>query len=159
MDGGQQPDLVTMLTYILDENREAHDLVRISQAGLARRSQSWREKFGQSVRTGSGIASGLSAQYLGENLFRARAHWTAGLGYLAEVLAVGSASDKLQLFEYELHEARIDEVLPQLADAAVPRDRKAAAEHLQGVLDRMSDCDTVVVKARSRMLLQRMRNE
>lgn len=157
MSESQKHDFVTMLTYIVDENREARDLVRISQAGLARRSQSWKERFGQSVRTGSGIASGLSAQYLGENLFRARGHWTAVLGHVAEVLAVASASDQLQLFEYELREAGIDEVAEQLVYESVPYDRKKAAEHLQTVLDRMSACDDVVVRARSRMLLQRMR--
>ena len=152
------PDFVAMLTYILDESREARDLVRISQAGLARRSQGWRETFGQSVRTGKGITSGLSTQYLGENMFRARAHWSAGLGYIQDVVAFGSANENLRPIEDELRRAGVDEVMSRLADEAIPHDRKRAATHLQAVLNQMSDCDAIIVKARSKLLLQRIRD-
>jgi hypothetical protein len=159
MSDAPPPDFVAMLTYVLDESREARDLLRISQAGLARRSQGWREKFGPTVRTGKGIASGLSAQYLGENMFRARAHWRAGMGYLRDVVAVASTNENVRLVEDELRRAGVDGVMPKLADEAIPYDRKKAATHLQAVLDQMSDCDDVIVKARSKLLLQRMRNE
>jgi hypothetical protein len=158
MSDSPPPDLVVMLTYILDESREARDLVRISQAGLARRSQGWRETFGQTVRTGKGIASGLSTQYLGENMFRARAHWRAGMGYIRDVVAVASANENLRLIEDELRRAGVDEVMPKLAHEAIPYDRKKAATHLQAVLDQMSDCDDIIVKARSKLLLRRMRD-
>ena len=150
---------VTLLTYALDEDREARDLVRLSHAGLARRPQGWRDRFGGAVGTREGFVAGLTVQYLTENLFRARAHWRECVAHLLELTRSGQDEDLVLPMAAQLQRAGLDGIVDDLDIDAVPTQRKAAAAHLEAVLARMSECDRIMATTRSRLMLEGVRDE
>ena len=152
-------NIVTLLTYMLDENREARELLVISHAGLADRAIGGWRRIGSVLTTRDRFLAGLGAQYLGENLRRARDHWQQGLGYFAELSASAGADETVRLLAEALRQAGWREVLDELDDDVVPRPRRQAADHLLAVTHRMSECDRLVVGARSQLMLQRMRDD
>ena len=151
--------IVTLLTYVLDENRESRELVRLSHGGFVHRSIGLRRRLDAVIRTTDGFAAGQAVQYLGENLGRARQHWRTGLAHLAELYASYGNNERVQLLEDGLRRAGVSEIESLLSIDAVPRGRKRAAAHLEAVLSRMSDCDNVVAGARSELALQKLRND
>jgi hypothetical protein len=158
-DDATSPEIVTLLTYILDENRESRELVRLSHAGLVHRSIGMRRRLDAVIRTADGFAAGQAVQYLRENLGRARQHWRTGLAHLAELHAAYPDNEQVQVLQDELRQAGVSEIESLLSLDAVPRGRKRAAAHLDAVLSRMSDCDNVVASARSELTLRNMRND
>jgi hypothetical protein len=158
-DDATTPEIVTLLTYILDENRESLELVRLSHAGLVHRSIGLRRRLDAVIRTADGFAAGQAVQYLRENLGRARQHWRTGLEHLAELHAAYPNDERVQLLYHQLRQAGVSEIAPLLSLDAVPRGRNRAAAHLDAVLSRMSDCDNVVASARSELTLRNMRND
>lgn len=158
-DDATTPEIVTLLTYVLDEHRESRELVRLSHAGLVHRSIGVRRRLDAVIRTTDGFAAGQAVQYLGENLGRARQHWRTGLAHLAELHAAYPNNERVQVLQDELRHAGVSEIESLLSLDAVPRGRKRAAAHLDAVLSRMSDCDNVVASARSDLALRNMRND
>jgi hypothetical protein len=158
-DDATTAEIVTLLTYILDENRESRELVRLSHAGLVHRSMGLRRRLDVVIRTADGFAAGQAVQYLRENLGRARQHWRTGLAHLAELHAAYPNNERVQVLQDELRQAGVSEIESLLSLDAVPRGRKRAAAHLDAVLSRMSDCDNVVASARSELTLRKMRND
>jgi len=150
-------DPITLMTYALDESREARELLVMSHAGLAGRNQRWRQRVGAITGARDQFMASLAAQYLGENLYRAREHWRSYMQCCADLGADGD-SDEIRLLVVALREAGLDDVVAQLADASVPRQRKLAAEHLGAVMTRMSECDRLIIAARVRLMLRRMRD-
>ena len=59
----------------------------------------------------------------------------------------------------DLQRAGIDDVLPKLQHVAIPYSTAEAAAHLTGVVDTIRECDRLVLGARSKLMLQRMRDE
>ncbi len=151
-------EIVTLLTYVLDENRESQELVRLSHAGLVHRSTGFRRRFDAVIRTNDGFAASLAVHYLRENLGRAREHWSAGLEHMTELHTAFPDNEQVRALEDDLRRAGVHEIQALLELDAVPVRRKPAAAHLQAVLDRMSDCDQLVARARSQLTLQHMRN-
>jgi hypothetical protein len=153
------PSAMMLLTYALDEDREARDLVRLSHAGLARRPQGWRDRFGAAVATRDGFVAGLTVQYLTENLRRARTHWSECVAYVLQLTRSGQDEDLVLPMAASLQRAGLDSIVDDLAVSAVPTERKAAAAYLDAVLSRMSECDRILAATRSRLLLERVRDE
>ena len=149
---------IMLLTYALDESREARELLLLSHAGLTDRSKGWRPGVGSIVSARDKFIAGLAAQYLGENLHRAREHWRSYLQCCADFRA-NNDSDEAVLLVMALREAGLDDVDSQLAADVVPRPRKQAAEHLSAVMSRIADCDRLVVAARTQLMLRRMRDD
>ncbi len=158
-DDATTPEIVTLLTYVLDENRESRELVRLSHAGLVHRSIGVRRRLDAVIRTTDGFAAGQAVQYLRENLGRARQHWRTGLAHLAELYAAYPNNERVQVLQDELRQAGVSEIEPLLSRDAVPRGRKRAAAHLEAVLSRMSDCDNAVASVRSELTLRNIRND
>ncbi|MEY2581082.1 MAG: hypothetical protein QOE09_931 [Ilumatobacteraceae bacterium] len=152
-------EIVTLLTYVLDENREARELVRMSHSGLVHRSIGLRRRLDAVIRTRGGFAAGQAVQYLGENLERARDHWRTSLAHLAELQASYPDNERVQVVHEELRRVGVQEIEPLLALDALPPGRTRAAAHLEAVLTRMSDCDQAVAGVRSELMLQKMRND
>ena len=146
------------MTYALDESREARELLVMSQAGLAGRNQRWRQRVGSIAGARDQFMASLAAQYLGENLYRAREHWRSYVQCCADLGASGDTDDNIRLLVMELREAGLDAVVAQLADDSVPRQRKLAAAHLGAVMNSMSACDRLIIAARVRLMLRRMRD-
>ena len=147
--------VLTLLAYAIDEIRETRDLLRVSLAGLARR-RGWRHLFGWVVGTRDVLTAGLAVQYLADNLARARDHWRAELGYLADLCAAADTSPLLRRLADDLEHAGVDHIMAKLGDDAVPRDRPRAAAHLEDTLRRMSECERILTEARNALMLQRM---
>ncbi|MGZ6987137.1 MAG: hypothetical protein ACXVKP_19740 [Ilumatobacteraceae bacterium] len=149
---------IMLLTYALDESREARELLLMSHAGLTGRSKRWRQRVGSIAGARDQFMAGLAAQYLGENLYRAREHWRSYVQCCAD-LGAHNDTDEMRLLVAELHEAGLDAVVSQLADDNVPRQRKQAAEHLSAVMNRMADCDRLIIATRIQLMLRRMRDD
>jgi hypothetical protein len=150
---------ITLMTYALDESREARELLLMSHAGLTDRSRRWRQRVGSIVGARDQFMAGLAAQYLGENLYRAREHWRSYVQCCDDLGANNHTDDNIQLLVMELREAGLDSVVAELADDSVPRQRKLAAEHLGSVMNRMSECDRLIIAARVLLMLRRMRDD
>ncbi len=149
---------IMMLTYALDESREARELLLMSHAGLADRNQRWRQRVGSIAGARDQFMAGLAAQYLGENLYRAREHWRSYVRCCAD-LSANTTDETIRLLVVELHEAGLDAVDSLLADDTVPRQRKQAAVHLNDVLNRIAECDRLIITARIQLMLRRMRDD
>ena len=150
---------ITLMTYALDESREARELLMMSHAGLTDRSRRWRQRVGSIAGARDQFMAGLAAQYLGENLYRAREHWRSYVQCCADLGASNESDDHIRLLVMELREAGLDAVVAELADDSVPRQRKLAAEYLGAVMNRMSECDRLIIAARVRLMLRRMRDD
>lgn len=158
-EGATAAEIVTLLTYALDENRESRELVRVSHAGLVHRSAGLRRRLDAVIRTTNGFAAGQAVQYLRENLERARDHWRTGQAHLAELHAAHPDNERVQVLQDELCRAGMSEIEPLLSIDAVPPGRKRAATHLGAVLSRMTECDQIVSSARGELMLRRMGND
>ena len=158
-DDATTPEIVTLLTYVLDEHRESRELVRLSHAGLVHRSMGLRRRLDAVIRTTDGFAAGQAVQYLRENLGRAREHWRTGLAHLVELQETYPNNVRVQALQAELRRAGVSEIESLLSPDAVPRGRKRAAAHLEAVLSRMSDCDNAVASIRSELTLRNMRDD
>ena len=59
----------------------------------------------------------------------------------------------------DLRGAGMDDVLPGLQQSAIPYSTAEAAAHLAGVVATIRECDRLVLDARSKLMLRRMRDE
>ena len=59
----------------------------------------------------------------------------------------------------DLHRVGMDDVLPGLQQSAIPYSTADAAAHLAGVVDTIRECDRLALHARSKLMLQRIRDE
>lgn len=150
-------DCIAALTLVLDETREARELVLICHAGLTRRPRPWWRRVDSLIGTQDAFLANLAGQYLGENLFRAREHWRAAAAQLGELFAGDDLPGSVVALQPSLVAAGADRIAHDLDDDIVPRQRKDAAAHLSAVIGHMSDCDRLIGEARSRLLLERMR--
>ncbi len=148
-----------LMTYALDESREARELLLMSHAGLTGRSKRLRQRVGSLAGARDQFMAGLAAQYLGENLYRAREHWRSYVQCCADLGANSDTEEAIRLLMVALHETGLDVVVSQLADDVVPRQRKQAAAHLSAVMNRMAECDRLIIAARIELMLRRMRDD
>lgn len=150
-------ELSTLLLVLLDEMRETSSLLRVADLTRTARRPWWRNLFFATVKTKSEVNAGFALQYLGENIDRARDHWVGALQTHHQLLRVHGANDLVVLLSRELEGAGFHQVRPALAHDTIPRQIAQAATHLAAVLTKIRDCDALVVRARSQLLLQKMR--
>ena len=159
MDEAPTPSALSLLDYLLDEIRETSALLRI--ADLARSGQRpwWRSFTFGLIRSPTEVSADLGLLYIGQNIDRARDHWREALSLCEQLDRVLPTSDVLARLAPQLTGAGLGEVLPQLQHDALPSPVKEMAAHLAGVVDKIRECDRLVVAARSRLMLERMRDE
>jgi hypothetical protein len=159
MNEPAQRDAVTLLVYALDEMRETVAL--LPTTGLARSTTRpwWRKVFFGFARSKAEVSAGFAVQYLGENIDRARGHWREVLSLIHELQHGHHDNAEVSLLIEDLQIAGLYDVLPQLQHDAIPHPLAKTIEHLSEVVDTIRYCDDIALKARSKLLLQRMRNE
>lgn len=150
-------DALTLLAYALDEMRETTSLLPVAAASRSLHRPWWRNVFFGFARSTAEVSAGLSVQYLGENVDRARDHWRAALSSLADLQRTHAENEIVVLLGDELGAAGMDEVLPRLQHDAIPQPIDKTAIHLEGVVRTIRDCDRLILDARNKMTLQRMR--
>ena len=152
--GDAPPSATTLLTYALDEIRETTTLLRVADLGRETRRPWWRNVFFGVVRTQGEVRAGQAVQYLGENIDRARDHWREALAHLQDLERSHVSNELVVGLGEELRRAGLLDVLAGLRHDAVPRPMAEAAAHLSGVVDKLRECDRIVVKTRSQMMLR-----
>jgi hypothetical protein len=163
MSDAVPPDALTLLAYTLDEMRETASLLPDKDLSRATTRPWWRNfifgVFVGVVRSKAEVSAGLSLQYLGENIDRARDHWREALSPLRQLRLDHPNNDLVNALLDDLDRAGLDDVLPQLQHDSIPQPIARTAAHLAGVVATIRHCDDLILKARSKLLLQRMRNE
>ncbi|HEY7625656.1 MAG TPA: hypothetical protein VH761_01260 [Ilumatobacteraceae bacterium] len=145
------------MTYLLDELRDTSNLLLIADLDRETRRPWWRNAFLFVFRTKSEVTAGLALQYLGENIDRARDHWREAMRHRQQ-LAESTGDAWVARLLADLDAAGFDQVLPKLAHDAIPQMTKDAANHVGSVVSIIRECDAIVVRARSQLLLQTMRD-
>jgi hypothetical protein len=143
----------------LDEMRETVTLLPVAEAGRSLHRPWWRNVFFGFARSKSEVAAGLAVQYLGDNIDRARGHWREALSLLDQLQRAHSDNDLVVILGQELADAGLDDVLPKLQHSAIPHPIAKTAVHLAGVVATIRNCDHLIVSARSKLAVQRMRND
>jgi hypothetical protein len=159
MNDSVQRDAVTILVYALDEMRETTSLLPDKDLSRATTRPWWRNVFFGMIRSKAEVNAGLSVQYLGENIDRARGHWREALSLIHELQHAHHDNAEVSLLVEDLQIAGLYDVLPQLQHDAIPHPLAKTAAHLSAVVATIRHCDDIALKARSQLLLQRMRNE
>ncbi len=152
-------DALTLVAHAVDEMRETTNLLRVADLGRSRSLPLWRKVLSWFVWSGAEISAGFAVQYLGENLGRARAHWRDALGLIRELQREHPHNAVVAGLVDDLHRAGWADVLPKLQYVAIPYTNADAAAHLAGVVDTIRECDRLALSARSKLMLQRMRDE
>ena len=159
MSDSSQRDAVTLLVYALDEMRETTNLLPEKDLSRATNRPWWRKALFGVIRTRAEVSAGLAVQYLGENIDRARGHWREALSLIHELQHEHHDNAEVSLLVEDLQIAGLYDVLPQLQHDAIPHPFAKTAAHLSAVVATIRHCDDIALKARSKLLLQRMRNE
>ena len=159
MDEAPAPTALSLLDYLLDEIRETSGLLRVADLARAGQRPWWRTFTFGLIRSPTEVTADLGLLYLGQNIDRARDHWREALSLCAQLEPMLPTSEVLSRLHPQLVEAGIRDVLPQLQHDAIPSPVKEMSVHLAGVVDKIRECDRLVVTARSRLLLERMRND
>lgn len=152
-------DALTLLVYALDEMRETTSLLRVADLGRSSRRPWWRNVFYAFARSRAEVSAGLAVQYLGENIDRARDHWHEALALVEELHQSHRANEVVEHTVEELHAAGLNDVLPRLQHAAIPSPIARAGAHLDDVVSTIRECDRILLSARSKLMLQRMRSK
>ncbi len=159
MSDAPPSDALTVLVYAVDEMRETTNLLRVADLGRSKRLPWWRNLWSWVARSGAELSAGFAVQYLAENIDRAREHWREALSLIRELQRAQPDNAVVTELVVDLHRAGIDDVLPKLQHAAIPYATSEAAAHLAGVVDSIRECDRLALGARSKLMLQRMRDE
>jgi hypothetical protein len=159
MSEAAQRDAVTLLVYALDEMRETTSLLPDKDLSRATKRPWWRNVFFGVIRSKAEVSAGLSVQYLGENIDRARGHWREALSLIHELQHAHHDNAEVSLLVEDLQIAGLYDVLPQLQHDAIPQPLAKTTAHLSAVVATIRHCDDITLKARSKLLLQQMRNE
>ena len=152
-------DALTMLVYALDEMRETTTLLPVAEVSRGQNRPWWRNLFWGFARSRAEITAGLAVQYLGENIDRARAHWREALTLLADLQRTHATNEVVVTLIDELRGAGLDTVLPRLQHDAIPHPIAKTAVHLTAVVDTIRACQRLSVAARSKLLLQQVRDD
>lgn len=153
------PSALTVLDYLLDEIRQTSGLLRVADTARTSRRPWWKTFVFGLIRAPTEVSADMNLLYVGQNIDRSRDHWRQALAHRADLQRIEPRSDVITRLDADLTEARMDEVLPRLRHEAIPSPVKAMTAHLAGVVDTIRDCDRLVLAARSRLLLERMRAE
>jgi len=156
MDEVSTDQLLMRLTEALDEMRETTNLLPAAELSRTSQRRGWRKLVYAFARSRGEISAGFAMQYLTENTGRARDHWRDALAALAEI---DRAGEPLAGLSHDLRAAGVDEVLPRLRPDAIPYATSQAAAHLSAVVATIRDCEELVVAARNRLALQRLREQ
>jgi hypothetical protein len=159
MTDAPSSDALTLLSYALDEMRETTNLLPVAAVSRSLHRPWWRNVFFGFARSKAEVSAGLSVQYLGENIDRARDHWRASLSALGDLQRAYAENEIVVLLGAELRAAGVDEILPRLQHDAIPQPIGKTAVHLESVVRMIRDCDRLVLDTRNKLTLQRMRNE
>jgi hypothetical protein len=159
MDETPARSALSLVDYLLDEIRETSGLLRVADLARSGERPWWRTFTFGLVRSPTEVSADLGLLYIGQNIDRARDHWREALSLCEQLDRVLPASEVLSRLYPQLTEAGLHDVLPQLQHDAIPSPVKEMNVHLAGVVDKIRECDRLVVTARSRLLLERMRNE
>ena len=152
-------DALTMLVYAVDEMRETTTLLPVAEVSRGQNRPWWRNLFWGFARSRAEITAGLAVQYLGENIDRARAHWREALTLLADLQRTHATNEVVVTLIDELRGAGLDTVLPRLQHDAIPHPIAKTAVHLTAVVDTIRACQRLSVAARSKLLLQQVRDD
>ncbi len=152
-------DVLTMLVYAVDEMRETTTLLPVAEVSRGQNRPWWRNLFWGFARSRAEITAGLAVQYLGENIDRARAHWREALTLLADLQRTHATNEVVVTLIDELRGAGLDTVLPRLQHDAIPHPIAKTAVHLTAVVDTIRACQRLSVAARSKLLLQQVRDD
>ena len=154
-------DVLTLLAYALDEMRETTSLLPDKDLSRATTRPWWRNViFGFFVgmaRSKAEVGAGQSLQYLGENIDRARDHWREAMSHLRELRSEHSNNELVIALLADLSGAGVDGVLPRLQHDAIPRPLAKTTAHLADVIATIRNCHDLILKARSKLMLQQMR--
>jgi len=156
MDEVSTDQLLMRLTEALDEMRETTNLLPAAELSRTSQRRGWRKLVYAFARSRGEISAGFAMQYLTENTGRARDHWRDALAALAEI---DRAGEPLAGLSHDLRAAGVDEVLPRLRPDAIPYATSQAAAHLSAVVATIRGCEELVVAARNRLALQRLREQ
>ncbi|HEX2784904.1 MAG TPA: hypothetical protein VHN36_15075 [Ilumatobacteraceae bacterium] len=159
MDDASAPSAFTLLDYLLDEIRETSGLLRVADLARAGKRPWWRTFTFGLIRSPTEVSADLGLLYVGQNVDRARDHWREALSLCEQLALVATSSDVLTRLDQQLEEAGLLEVLAHLQHDAIPSPVKEMTAHLADVVDKIRECDRLVVAARSRLMLERMRDE
>jgi hypothetical protein len=152
------PDALTLLILALDEMRETTTLLPVAEAGRSIHRPWWRNVLFGFARSNAEVTAGLAVQYLGENIDRARDHWRGALSLLDQLQRAHSDNELVVVLGQELDLAGLNDVLPKLQHSAIPHPIAKTAVHLGDVVATIRNCDHLIVNARSKLTLQRMRD-
>jgi hypothetical protein len=149
----------SLLDYLLDEIRETTGLLRVADLARAGPRPWWRTFTFGLVRSPTEVSADLGLLYLGQNIDRARDHWREALSLRGQLALLAPSSDVVTRLDQQLEEAGLLKVLAQLQHDAIPSPVKEMTVHLAGVVDKIRECDRLVVAARGRLLLERIHDE
>ncbi len=152
-------DPLSMLAHVLDEMRETTALLPVMDLARSTTRPWWRTIVFGFARSQAAVTAGLTVQYLGENIDRARDHWREAMSLTDELRRAHHDNDTVSLLVEDLQMAGWYDVLPQLQHDAIPRPIKETETHLSRVVAIIRDCDHIILTTRSRLALQRMRED
>jgi hypothetical protein len=158
MSDALSPDAVTLLVHVLDEAHETTTLLPVAEAGRSMHRPWWRNVFFGFARSNAEVTAGFAVQYLGENIDRARDHWREALSLLGQLQRDHSDNELVAVLGKELQTAGLNDVLPKLQHSAIPRSIAKTAIHLGGLVATIRNCEHLIVDARRKLILQRMRD-
>jgi len=147
------------LIEVLDEMRETKELLPAAELSRTSQRHGWRKIVYGFARSRREISAGFAMQYLTENTGRARDHWNEALSTLGDIERADAEHDVITGLMTDLRSAGLDSVLPRLRSDAIPYTTADAATHLSGVVATIRDCEQLVAAARSRLVLQRLRDQ
>ena len=151
-------DALTMLVYALDEMRETTSLLPVAEVSRGQNRPWWRNLFFGFARSRAEVTAGLAVQYLGENIDRARSHWREALTLLADLQRTHATNEVVATLIDDLRGAGLDTVSPRLQHDAIPNPIAKTAAHLTAVVETIRSCQRLAVAARSKLLLQQVRD-
>lgn len=152
-------DALTMVVYALDEMRETTTLLPVAEVSRSQNRPWWRNVFFGFARSRAEVTAGLAVQYLGENIDRARTHWREALTLFADLQRTHASNEVVVALIDDLRGAGLETVLPRLQHDAIPHPIAKTAAHLTAVVATIRDCQRLATAARSKLLLQRVRDD
>ena len=147
-----------MLVYAMDEMRETTNLLPVAELSRSTNRTWWRNFFFAFARSRGEVGAGLAVQYLSENLERARDHWREAVSLFDQLQLVHHDNDVVVRLGEDLQVAGLGDVLPRLADEAIPSPISRTTAHLVAVVATIRSCEHIATKARSKLLLSRVRD-
>jgi hypothetical protein len=159
MSETRAPTALSLLDYLLDEVRATAGLLRVADLARKVRRPWWRNVAFGLARTPTEVSADLGVQYLGQNIDRARDHWRGALVHCDELRETFPTNGIVVALVEKLENAGSGDVLSKLQHDVIPGPIADAAVQLSAVVDTIRECDRLVVAARNRLMLQRMRDE